>query len=393
METTVGKLLLKKKLPLELQHYSNLRLEKKNINNLFQDLVDKKPQEYSALVNDLTRFGFEVSTRQGSSVSLEDLKSPIDKKIFFDKLDKEVDSVKNSKLSDKEKMKRLNAVYSQAATDMEKSLLDAGLEKNHTLAKVILSGSRGSPAQYRQTIGTPLIVNDAKGTPLTQFPLKNSFAEGLSLPEYLMHSFGARQGEVSKKLAVAQSGYVSKQLTRAGMTIKVEMHDCNTSNGISVPVDDKDSIGAFLAQPAGTFNRNQEITATMLNTLKEKGVNTIYVRSPITCQASKNSHSGAVCQLCTGKREKSKLPEVGEFVGVTAATTLGEPLSQSLLNVKHQSGSAGGTNVAGGFALINQLVNIPQAFQGKAILSEFDGVVKDVKKAPQGGYYVVVESR
>jgi len=59
--------------------------------------------------------------------------------------------------------------------------------------------------------------------------------------------------------------------------------------------------------------------------LKAKGIDSLIVRNPITCQASRHSHPGAVCQLCAGIRETG-LPPTGSFLGVIAGTTLAEPL-------------------------------------------------------------------
>lgn len=366
-------------------------LDKKGISTLFNKLAET-PDIYKTSVSNLARLGFEVSTRLGSTVKLTDLLSPIDKDKKFADLNKEIDTIRTSTPDKKERDEKLLNLYSKFTKDVEKDLIDVGVQKGQTLAKVIRSGSRGSVQQYRQTVFSPFTVQDAKGNILVDFPIQHSFAEGLSLPEYLSSTFGSRQGEVAKKLAVAKAGYFSKQLSRASMTLKVEEHDCGTDNGIEVPTDDRDSVGCFLARPVDGFNKNNEITSRMLNELKNKNFQFIIARSPITCQASRHSHSGAVCQLCAGKREKGGLPPLGDYVGITAASTLGEPLAQGQLNVKHTSGSAGGANISGGFKLIEQLANIPDTFKHKAALAEKDGIVTEIRKAPQGGHYVKVDN-
>lgn len=182
----------------------------------------------------------------------------------------------------------------------------------------------------------------------------------------------------------------SKQLSRAAMPLVIEEHDCGTNNGIPVSTSDRDSIGTFLAKPVGNYNKNNLITAKVLAELSNSGIKQIIIRSPITCQASRKSHTGAICQLCAGKREKG-LPAMGSYLGVTAATALGEPLAQGQLNSKHQAGSAAlGKTVATGFKLIDQLANIPHTFQNKAAVATIDGVVKTVRKLPQGGIEIVV---
>lgn len=369
---------------------SGKELDKKNIGQLFQDLSKNHPHLYKEAVSKLTRLGFEVSTRMGSTVRLADLLPPIDKAKRFAVLDEEIAGIRSQKLTKPKEQQAINEAYGRFSESVNKEIVDVGLRDNKTLAKVVKAGARGTPTQYRQTVFAPIQVNDAKGNVLTDFPVRQSFAEGLSLPEYLAHTFGARQGAVSTKLAVAEAGYFSKQLSRATTTIKVEEHDCGTDNGVEVAVNDRDSVGCFLARGVGGFNRNNEVTSVMLNQLKDKGVTTLWVRSVVTCESPKHFHAGAVCQLCVGRRDKG-LPPLGDYVGLTASTTLGEPLSQGTLNVKHESGSARKKASASGFKLINQLANIPDTFKDKAPLASVDGVVAEIRVAPQGGHYIVIK--
>ena len=333
METTVGKILLKHNVPADLIPYvENTNLDKKGLGNLFDQLVHKPSYVYRDTVTNLARLGFEVATRQGSSVGLSDLVSPIDKKKYFDEVEEKAKVIQAGSDSKSVKTHKIGQLYGDMANTMNKDILDAGLKKNQTLAKVILSGSRGSPTQYRQTVAAPVIVNDEKGQPLIEFPIKSSFAEGLSLPEYLAHSYGTRQGTVATKLAVADSGYFSKQLSRAAMTLRIEEHDCGTDRGVEMPASDRDSVGCYLAKPVGKYKKNNEVTPTMLSDLRNKNISDIIVRSPMTCEASQHDHPWSICQLCAGRRERGNFPMMGEYIGITAATALGEPLAQGQLN-------------------------------------------------------------
>ena len=392
MHTTVGKILLKHNVPDHLkQHVADNTLDKKGIAALFNKLSEGPSDVYKDYVTRLARLGFEASTRQGSTVPLEDLSPLDDKEERFANLEKELNEINRGLGTKKEKEQKKLELYGKFTNDFEKALMQAGLDKNHTLAKVITSGSRGSMQQYRQTVGGVILVNDEKGRPILDYPIKHSFAEGLSIPEYLLHSYGTRQGAIGTKLSVADSGYFSKQLSRAAMPIKIEEHDCGTDTGIPVPVSDKDSAGTYLAHAVGTYKKNNEVTPAMLSDLKAKGFDEIVVRSPMTCQSSRRNHAWAVCQLCAGKREKGTLPAIGTYLGVTAATALGEPLAQGQLNTKHTAGSAQlGRTVATGFKLIQQLANIPHTFQNKAAVAETDGTVHGVRKLPQGGHEIVI---
>lgn len=389
---TIGKLLLKHNVPDHLKSYVHDNvLDKKGISGLFTTLVEGPSETYKDSVQNLARLGFEVSTRLGSTVPMNDLSPLDDKEERFKGLDKDLDDIDKGggKKLDKD-IKKIE-LYTKFTKDFEDALTSQGLAKNHTLAKVLKAGARGSMQQYRQTVGATILVNDEKGRPLLDFPIKHSFAEGLTIPEYLSHSYGTRQGAIATKLSIADSGYFSKQLSRAAMPLKIEEHDCGTDNGIGVSVSDKDSIGTFLARPTGSYKKNNEVTAKMLADLKNKGITSISVRSPITCQSSRKHHNGAICQMCAGKREKAALSDLGSYLGVTAATALGEPLAQGQLDTKHTAGSAMlGKTVATGFKLIQQLANIPHTFQNKAAVATVDGPVTEIRVLPQGGTEIAV---
>ncbi len=390
METTVGKALLKAHLPADIHPFiDSTELDKGGNAKLFNLLAEKHPHTYDKIVSELARLGFEVSTRMGSTVRLQDLHSPIDKAAKFAELDKKLEALRQQKLPQREYEGKANDLYQAFVKDVTSSLVTAGVAKNQTLAKIIRSGSRGSPVQYMQTVFAPVLVQDNTGRPLVDFPIKKSFAEGLNLPEYLAATFGSRQGEVAKKLAVADAGYFSKQMSRATMTLRVEEHDCGTDNGIEVSTDSKDHLGAFLAHPVGGYNKNNEVTTKMLNDLNNRSISAVIVRSPIACQSSRKFHHNAICQLCAGKREKG-LPSIGDFIGITSSSTLGEPLAQGQLSLKHTSGSATGPSLASGFDLVKQLATIPATFKDKAAVAEHEGVVKEIRTAPQGGHYIHV---
>jgi len=391
-ETTVGKLLLKNSVPEHLKPFiTQTTLDGKAIKELFAKLVEGSSDVYKDAVSKLARLGFEVSTQMGSTVTVSDLIPPPEKDALFKVLEHDIAQVRTLPGSKEDKERKIIELYAAFTKKLEDTIIEVGIARNHTLAKVIRSGSRGSPAQYRQTIASPVLVSDEKGRPMTEFPIHSSFSEGLTLPEYLAHSYGTRQGAIATKLSIADSGYMSKQLSRAAMPLIVEEHDCGTHNGVHVPTSDKDSIGTFLAHSAGSYNRNNEVTGKMIADLLSKGVNEIIVRSPMTCQASKKSHAWAICQMCSGRREKGTIPHLGTYIGLTAATALGEPLAQGQLNTKHtSSGASLGKTVATGFKLIQQLANIPHNFQSKAAVAELDGTVHKVRNLPQGGMEIVV---
>lgn len=387
---TVGQILLKFFTPTQFHGLvSGVLLDSKGIGKLFSELADKAPEQYQKVVSDLTRLGFEISTRQGTSITLKDLVSPVDKDKLWDEFDKFKTNVEKSDDPQSIKDKKIFDRYNDMMSSMEKEILAKGLSENKSLAKIVLAGSRGSPSQYRGTIATQGIVVDAEGKPKMDIPIKSSFAEGLSLPEYLTTSFGTRSGEVLKKISVAQGGYGSKQFARALMPLQIAEMDCETLNGITVSTEDSESVGAFLAKPVSSYNRNNEVTSKVLNDLKNKKIKNIVIRSPMTCQSNKKNHTGALCQMCVGKREKG-MPALDSYVGLVAGTAVAEPLTESAMKARHSGGAATSLGGNQGFKLINQLANIPKTFVGKAPLAQEDGFVTRVEKAAAGGYFISI---
>jgi DNA-directed RNA polymerase subunit beta' len=388
--TTVGRVLLKFFLPHQFHSLvEGSMLDSKGISKLFAELAEKSPTEYSKIVSDLTRLGFEISTRQGTSITLKDLVSPIDKDKLWNDFEHFRTTVEKTNESQAHKDKKVFDRYNEMMSGMEKDILAKGLQENRSLAKIILAGSRGSPAQYRATIATQGIVVDASGKPKMDIPIKSSFAEGLTLPEYLTTAYGTRSGEVLKKISVAQGGYGSKQFARALMSLQVVEADCQTTNGIDMSVDDRESIGAFLSKGAGGYNRNNEITAKMLTDLKHKGISHIFIRSPMTCQSNKKHHSGGLCQMCVGKREKG-MAAMDSYIGLVAGTAVAEPLTESAMKARHSGGAATSLGGQQGFKLINQLANIPKTFIGRAPLAQEDGFITKLTPAAAGGHFISV---
>ena len=398
--TTVGKVLLKRIVPRDLQSYvETTTLDKKGISALCLQLAEKHKDQYSEIVTNLARLGFEIATRDGASITLNDLLCPINKEQYFKDAESKITDVKKKNLKKDVEDAQITKIYTDMTGEMEKEIVKEGIKQNKTLAKVVASGSRGSATQYLQTVVSPVIVSDASGKPKIDYPIKRSFAEGLTLPEYLMSSFGARSGLVSVKMSTADSGYSSKQMSRAAMTLGITEHDCGTHRGIPVHTNNRDYVGSYLAQPVDKYHYNNEITSTILHDLANKQIKEIIVRSPMTCEAAE--HSGAICQLCAGKREHG-LPDIGEYIGVTAASALGEPLSQGMLSHKHSGGAVKARigepeNIMpakphiSGFKLINQLLNIPENFVDKAPVVIHAGIVKSITPSPAGGWFVEIQ--
>jgi DNA-directed RNA polymerase subunit beta' len=177
----------------------------------------------------------------------------------------------------------------------------------------------------------------------------------------------------------------SKQVGAVSMDLLVTEDDCKTKNGIPVPSEDKDSIGSILARDVNGYKAGTIITPKILKDIQSSKVDTIVVRSPITCQSS----NGGLCSHCVGIREYNRLPKIGENVGLPAASALAEPLTQALLGSKHTAGVANAKRVSG-FKSINAMFQVPDVFPYKATLSTKEGTIEKIEDLPQGGKHVFI---
>ncbi len=139
--TTAGRVLLKFFIPHEFHELvDNAVLDSKGISKLFAAIAEKAPQQYSKIASDLTRLGFEIATRQGTSITLKDLVSPIDKHKLWNDFETFKDHIEKGNDSKALKDKKIFEKYNDMMSGIEKDILAKGLSDNKSLAKIILAG-------------------------------------------------------------------------------------------------------------------------------------------------------------------------------------------------------------------------------------------------------------
>jgi len=384
MRTTVGQLMLNEALPEELRDYDRV-YDKKSIKTVLRVVAEKYPEQYSTVAQKLMQLGGEIATIYGgvASVSLDSLRVGEKTQKLRDGLRKNVQAIlATPRLSHEQRDDMIVKVVGRAAEEIRKVNFAEQLEARNALAMQVNSGARGNPIQFSQTNVGDLLVSDNRDKPVP-VALLNSYAEGLDPVEYWAGAYGARKGTISTKMGVPRGGFLAKQLSLAAHRVVVTEDDCDTTNGIPVDADDADNIGALLARNYGDMTANSVITPQMTKQLARH--KTVVVRSPMTCEAK-----GGVCAKCAGVREKGKLPEIGDAVGMSAAQAIAEPVTQSSLSLKHSGGVVGAGHTSAGFDAINSLVTVPKTFQDAAAIATVDGRVTTVENAPQGGKFVVV---
>lgn len=393
LSTTLGQVLINSALPEDLQDYSR-KLDKKGIKKLFNDVATKYPEKYRDIAKALSDIGHKSAYESGGySFGIKHIQTPEGARRIKADINENVDRIlADKKLSQEEKEQEIIKSVGGRTKEFTDMLYDEMVKAKNPLAMQVLSGARGNPGNLRSVVGSDLLYEDHRGK-VIPIPIRHSYAEGLSPVEYFAGTFGTRKGIIDLKFATQDSGYFGKQLNQVSHRLIVTKHDADQHDGsirgVPMPVDDPDNEGALLAQDVGGYKRNTVLTPKIMAELKQHGHDRLLLRSPMVG----GPPEGGLYAADVGIREKGGLPPKGDNVGMAAAQSLGEPISQSAISSKHTGGVAGAGGAVSGFKYINQLVQVPKTFTGGATHSQVDGKVGAVYNAPAGGKYVMIHGQ
>jgi DNA-directed RNA polymerase subunit beta' len=245
-------------------------------------------------------------------------------------------------------------------------------------AKMANTGARGNPKQLAVGTSTPLMSANLKGE-LVPIVIKHSFAEGMSPAEHLAMSYMGRGSTVMAQLSTALPGALFKRLSPTVFHETITMDDCGTKNGIMKPIADSKAI----------IGRFESVTNSLINEayyadLKMSGKEQVKIRSSMTCEA----HEG-VCKRCYGLMANGKMPIIGENVGVIAAQSVSEVLTQAMLSTKHKA--TVGERKGNAYEQASNLMRNPaENFKDEATISNLNGKVSKVITTPLGDHNVFV---
>ena len=400
IRTSMGQLLINEALPPEMRNYDRV-LDKKGMNAMLRELAQKHPEKYAEVSKKLSDVGRTVATEFGGySFGLEHLKkSAVAKKQNAELKIKvkrilDMDQVKiGGKMVDVTPQMRKDMIVKTVGGYQQKQIDDIyneAVKGNNPLALQVVSGSRGNKMNLASLLGSDMLYADHRNETIP-LGVTSSYSQGLKPVEYWAATYGARRGTMATKFATQDAGFLSKQLNQVAHRLMIvgdddDRDDVMPHRGLPVDTDDGDNEGALLARDVGPYKRNTILSPKILKHLKGLGHDRLLVRSPLVG----GSPDGGVYARDVGVRERGTLPGRGEQVGLTAAQALSEPLAQGQLSAKHSGGVAGQEKAVGGFAYINQLIQVPKKGKGWAAHAEHDGTVSSVEPAPAGGNYVWV---
>ncbi len=373
VDTTVGRALLATLLPKGMS-FSNLNvvLSKKNISKLLNTCYHEMGVKDTVIFADQLMYtGFRYATYAGMSIGIDDLIIPDEKKTILADSEKEVMAIQgqytDGLVTAGERYNKVIDIWSRANEEVAKSMMDAlGTDtvttkegkkiRQDSMNSVFVmadSGARGSPAQMRQLSGMRGLMAKPDGS-IIESPIKANFREGLDVMQYFISTHGARKGLADTALKTANSGYLTRRLVDVAQDVVIVQHDCETIEGMNMQAI---VAGGEVVQTLGdrvlgrivaidVFNNDNSETpiipqGTLIDeswaeVIESQGVDSIKVRSPITCEAPTG-----ICASCYGRDlARGKFVSIGEAVGVVAAQSIGEPGTQLTMRTFHIGGVA-----------------------------------------------------
>jgi len=373
MRGTAGILLINELLPPDVRFDTRSHIDSKTFKEKMKKFAKKYPKLYAERISKIANLGEKMTFYLGSNVGPNDLKIDEKKrKSIISKIEKGINKAK----TDDEKRAILLKGLNYAT---EGAIKYAG--NTNEMIQQVKSGSRGKPVQFARMSVGPVYAVDMNQLPKPNL-IKSSFTGGLNAQEYFNVASQGRYSSVQAANATSEPGALGKILIANTDAQKITMVDCHTKNGVTMSVDDPHILGRF---EAGT---DKLIDEAYVRRLKAAGKKTIKVRSPITCQAPKG-----VCAKCYGLLPNGKLPSVGDNVGIKAAQTIGEILTQMTLSTKHSTMGKQQESKLTGVDGFKTITNSPSSFSGAAVVAIEPGIVSRIVDAPQGGHYIYVGNR
>lgn len=384
--TTPGAILLKHSMPTQAAkaNFNVYRpLDKGGVSELVQNLLKHGGPDAHEHINNLGKTFFNKATEIGASTPLSDYINESDERnALINEFDSKAQAIlKDEKKSSTDKQRELINLISQYDTRIEKQNVEYLVAKGSMAAKMAKTGARGNPKQLAVGTSTPLLSSNMKGE-LIPVVIKKSFAEGMTPAEHIAMSYMGRGNTVLTQLSTSLPGDLFKKLSPTVFHEVITLDDCKTKNGIISPVSDKKAvIGKYTAET------NHLVDEPYYKELVASGVKNIKLRNVKTCEALEG-----ICKHCYGLMGSGKKPELGENVGVIAAQSVSEVLTQAMLSTKHKA-TVGERKGNAYEQASNILRNPADNFKDEATISSLNGKVSDIKKTALGDYHVFVNEK
>ncbi|MGH8474737.1 MAG: DNA-directed RNA polymerase subunit beta' [Methylococcales bacterium] len=372
VETTVGRALIWDIVPEGLSFdLINQDMTKKVISKLINQCYRELGIKATVVFADqLMYLGFAAATKSGISFGIDDMAVPQQKSSIILAAQAEVKEIQNQYASglvtDGERYNKVVDIWSHANDKIAKVMMevlghdevlnkDGDRVKQKSFNSIFMmadSGARGSAAQIRQLAGMRGLMAKPDGS-IIETPITANFREGLDVLQYFVSTHGARKGLADTALKTANSGYLTRRLVDVAQDLVITELDCKTTEGVlmSPLIEGGDVVealservlGRVVAEDIVGFQDSDFLVPAgilldevWVKALDEHGVDSVRVRSVITCQTRHG-----VCSKCYGRDlGRGHLVNDGEAIGVIAAQSIGEPGTQLTMRTFHIGGAA-----------------------------------------------------
>jgi DNA-directed RNA polymerase subunit beta' len=365
VETTLGRIIFNQVVPEEVG-YVNKLLGKKQLKDVIGNILAETSIPTTAkFLDEIKKLGFFYSFKGGLSFNLRDVVVPSGKDKLVADATKKVDEIHESYqmgfITDKERFNQVVDIWTATDSQLTIQLMKQIAEDKQGFNSIFMmldSGARGSKQQIKQLSGMRGLMakprkSGSTGSEVIENPILANFKEGLSVLEYFISTHGARKGLSDTALKTADAGYLTRRLVDVAQDVVINEDDCGTLRGITISAlkDNEDVVEPLFDRILGRTSlldvyhpetdellaaAGQAIDEFTARTIEESGIESVEIRSVLTCESRKG-----VCVKCYGRNlATNRLAEEGDAVGIIAAQSIGEPGTQLTLRTFHVGGIA-----------------------------------------------------
>jgi DNA-directed RNA polymerase subunit beta' len=359
IETTVGRLVFNEEQPKEIP-FINYEMKDKELRALIEHVFKKNGSWITVKMLDAIKStGYRYATVFGATIGIDDIVVPKEKPEMIDKANMEVEAIqgqwREGRITPEERYNKVIEVWTKTneeLTNIMMKTLEADRDGFNSIYMMANSGARGSRNQIRQLAAMRGLMGKPSGE-IIELPIRSNFKEGLSVIEFFISTNGARKGLADTALKTAEAGYLTRRLVDIAQDVVVNEDDCGTINGISYtavkegedilePLSDR-IIGRYTIEPVKhpftgeiIVDVNEEITEEIAKKITAAEVNSVRIRTVLTCEAKHG-----VCRMCYGRNlATNRTVDIGEAVGTIAAQSIGQPGTQLTMRTFHIGGTA-----------------------------------------------------
>ena len=375
VETTYGRLLFNEIVP-EWMWFVNEKLNKWAIKKLLSNSFESLGSEITAkFVDDIKNFWYKYATLSGISISKEDMIIPWDKQELLNEASEKVKYIQKQWwswfMTEDEKYNQSIKVWAKVKNVIEWKMKELFTYDNH-IFNLIDSGARWNWWNVTQLCWMKWLVASTTGKTI-ELPIKSTLKEWFSSLEYFIATHGWRKGKSDTALKTAQSGYLTRRLVDSSQNIIVKEKDCWTIYfktivrwekiwGFEEKFEDR-IYSHTLANDVVAENWDillkkwDSIDTKALNILNTNNINTVDIRSVLTCETE-----GWVCEKCYWLDLGSNRDvEIWTPVWVIAAQSIWEPGTQLTMRTFHS-----GWVVKEGWDMAQGLSRVEELFEARS---------------------------